>query len=423
MPTTLRQVLRLPKTLLAIWKIVKQDYAVAALDENLWTFWGFYQDPEQPHCRSRTWQKVKLALIGPQDVVGLPVSELALMMNVSMELEEPILEYSSQNGEGFRFLLPNLARFMGINREEADYAAAHGLAWCQSPWCAEERRHAGAFARMIERLTKTSPRRDNPNRPMIVTPEEEDAVRLVLSREAAEWNSSSTYIVMAAHAKGYLGDLLRNVARDEIKHLTILSAADQYLFGPRPWRRFVDLVRNSLREFGGQKKNRTGGQHMGTNAVTAVEVIVSHLLTESCVRRWLRTIPLATLESIFETQSNLSDLAARALPPDRQAQLEETSRKGREKRFSLARWAPGSRHKALEQRAFEQHTAQSIEKTIAAEIGAFTGAETPGSRMDGELRRKIRNRSTGMLRTILLGRLRDFQIRNNRYLLSRDQAA
>ena len=69
--------------------------------------------------------------------------------------------------------------------------------------------------------------RDNPNGPQVVTSSESDAVRLVIGRQAAEWNSSSTYLVMAAHARGDLHHLLRNVARDEIKHLGILAAADR----------------------------------------------------------------------------------------------------------------------------------------------------------------------------------------------------
>ena len=41
------------------------------------------------------------------------------MMNVAREIEEPILDYTRQNGEGFRVLLPSLARFLGKNRDEA----------------------------------------------------------------------------------------------------------------------------------------------------------------------------------------------------------------------------------------------------------------------------------------------------------------
>lgn len=390
-----RQALRLPITVRAIYRIVREDYHAAALDEYLWSFRGFHQTPEDPHCRARRWQKVTLARVGPSDVAGLPVWELAFMMSVAMEIEEPILDYSRENGEGFRLLLPPLARFMGKNREEAAYAAAHDLPWCESPWCAEERRHANTFARMIERLTAASPSRQNPNRPMIAAPSEDEAARLLLSREAAEWNSSSTYVVMAAHATGGLHHLIRNIARDEIKHLSILGAAALYLFGPRPWRRFADLVRQSLNEFRGHKRARSSGDLLGTNPVTAFEVIVAHFLTERYVRKWLRSLPLTTLTWIFESN------------PD-----------GKEKRESLIRWHPDARLKALAQRAFEQTHAAAIDATIASELDNFASAEPPGSRIETNLRRKIRNLGGRMLRTSLLHRLRDHQIRNNRHVLT-----
>ncbi len=282
----LRQAARLPKTLLTIRRIVAEDCEIGALDEHLGAFRGFHLGAEDPHYRARQWRRVRLGAIAPRDVAGLGVWELAFMVNVAREIEEPILEYSHQNGEGFRFLLPSLARFLGKNEEEAAWAASQNVPWCESPWCAEERRHAATFARIIERLTASSPASDNPNRPKIVTSSEQDAIRLVISREAAEWNSSSTYAVMAAHATGDLHHLFRNVARDEIKHLSILAAADRYLFGPRPWRRFADVVRESLDEYRAHKRRRSAGDLMGTNPLTAVEVVFAHVLVESAIRRW-----------------------------------------------------------------------------------------------------------------------------------------
>ncbi|OFW42548.1 MAG: hypothetical protein A3J29_07280 [Acidobacteria bacterium RIFCSPLOWO2_12_FULL_67_14b] len=123
----LRQALRLPKTLLAIYRIVREDFRAGALDEYLWAFWGFHQQPGDLHYRARPWQKVQLRAIEPWDVVGIQVWEMALMLHIAMEDEEPILKYTHQSGEGFRFLLPTLGRFMGTNEEQASYATEHGL--------------------------------------------------------------------------------------------------------------------------------------------------------------------------------------------------------------------------------------------------------------------------------------------------------
>jgi hypothetical protein len=417
--TALRQTLSLPQTLLRIHTIIRQDYEPAALDENLWAFWGFHQESWDRHYRARTWRKVSFGAIGPGDVVGMPARELALMMHVAMEIEDPIHDYSDQNGEGFRMLLPTLGRFTGRNEEQARYAADHGLAWCESPWCAEERRHANTFARIIERLAGMAPARDNPNDPMAVTSNEEDAVRLIIGRQSSEWNASSVYVVMAAHATGDLHTLIRNMARDEIKHLTILSAAASYLFGPQPWGRFIGLVKQGIEQYRRHQQRRSAGDYIGTNAVSALEVIAAHLLAEYRLRRWLASVPLRTLTAVFETPSNLPELAAFAPSPEREAQLAETLRKGKERRAGLVRWAPRQRRRALAQRSFEDASAGVIQQKVTAELDGFKSAERPGSAGDKQTRRWIRRVSSGRLRTSLLDQLRHYQIQHNGHVLAR----
>jgi hypothetical protein len=399
----LRQALHLPKTLLAIYTIVRQDFETAALDEYLWAFWGFHHQPWDPHYRMRPWQKAQLRAIEPRDVVGLAMWEMALMLNMAMEDEEPILEYTQQSGEGFRFLLPALGRFMGKSEEQARYTAEHNVAWCEGPWCAEERRHSNTLARIIERLMKVPPARDNPNKPMIVTADEEAAVRHLISRQTSEWNASSSYVIMAAHAVGELHTLIRNLARDEIKHLSIMSAASSYLFGPRPWGRFFELVKKGLENYTSQKKSRSGGDLLGTNAITAMEGITAHLLTEYYVRKWLRTVPLHTLATVFETPSSLPELDAFAPSPQRQAEIDETLRKGKAARVSLARWAPEQRRKALDQRSFEESSEAIIDNI--------------------KMRNPIKRFCSPMLRNALRNRLRDHQIQNNRHVLARGSGA
>ena len=69
------------------------------------------------------------------------------------------------------------------------------------------------------------------------------------------------------------------MARDEIKHLAIMSAADRYLFGPRHWRRFLALVKKGLGNFTGQRRSRSGGEVLGSNTVTALEGVAALLHT------------------------------------------------------------------------------------------------------------------------------------------------
>ncbi len=345
-----QQALCLPKTLRCIYRIIREDFETGVLDEYLRSFWGFHHQPEVLRHRARPWQKVELWAIEPGDVTGIAVWEMALMLNMAMEDEEPIPAYTRQSGEGFRFLLPTLGRFMGKNEEQARYGAEHGVAWCEGAWCAEERRHSNTLARVIERLLKMWPKRDNRNQPRGVPAVATAAVQHLIGRQTTEWNASSSYVVMAAHATGPLHPVIRNLERDEVKHLCIMSAADQYLFGPRPWGRFVELVKKGLGNFTSQKKSRSGGEVFGTNPVLAVEGIAAHLLTEWFLRRWLRTVPLRTLTEVFETPSSLAELAAEAASPERQAEINEALRREREKRLRLERWAPKQRRQALEQR-------------------------------------------------------------------------
>lgn len=297
------QLLRLPLTLNRIRRIVAEDFSNQQLDTHLASFERFQAAPDDGTQHARPWEKITLRLIGPQDVTGISVAEIAGMMAVAMEIEEPIESYSANNGEGFRILLPSLARFMGKNRDELEEARRLGKPWCESPWCAEERRHANAFFRILERIMPAAPARTNPNRPRTATPGLDSAVALLISREAAEWNSASTYTVMSAHAGGELHTLLRNIARDEIKHLCVLSAADLHLFGPRRWHRFALLVRQGLEEYRGQKRQRTAGEQIGRNPATAFEVIAAHILAERRMRRWLRRLSAGDLARVFRDRA------------------------------------------------------------------------------------------------------------------------
>jgi hypothetical protein len=417
-----RQAMHLPQTLRKIYKIIQEDFSPAALDDCLWSFWGFHQENWDAHYRMRPWQKAQLSAINPSDVIdGLPVWEMAMMMYIAMEDEDPILEYTEQSGEGFRFLLPNLGRFMGKNEEQARYGAEHGIPWCEGAWCAEERRHSNSFARIIERLTGLSPSRENPNHPMAVTADEESAIYHIINRQTTEWNAGSSYIVMAAHAAGDLQILARNIARDEIKHFCIVSSADSYLFGPRPWRRFADIVKLGISNYRRQRAARSGGSLLGANWALAIEGIFSHLLTVFYLTKWLRTVPLRTLTTVFETPSKLPELAAFAPSPERQAEIDETLRQGERKRRELARWKSEERSEALQQRWFEENNKQLLQNIMATELDGFRGAEVSGSKSNKEAGRRIRKLSQGPVRTSLLNMLRDYQIRNNRHVQERGE--
>lgn len=140
---------------------------------------------------------------------------------------------------------------------------------------------------------------------------------------------------------------------------------------------------------------------------------------------WLKTIPLRTLTIVFDTTSRIRELAAFAPSPERQAQIDEALRSGREKRVRLDRWQPKQKALAMEQRRFEEAHQDVIAQAIAVECGGFNGAETAGSEREKEIRRRIRRVTSGrkMLQTCRLNRLREYQVRNNHHVVASESRA
>src|SRR5581483_5994460 len=186
----LRQLAALPSTVVRMHALVRQEYGREAMNENLWAIWGFHREPGDRHWMMRSWTPVDMKKVGPGQVRSMSAREMAQVMDMAMEIEIPIADYTTQSGEGFRHILPNLARFMGKNREQDLYAKEHGLNWCESTWCREENRHAGLFRNLIKQLTGEVRSGGQPNDVSPVLSTEEEAIHHVLSRQATEWSAS-----------------------------------------------------------------------------------------------------------------------------------------------------------------------------------------------------------------------------------------
>ena len=414
----LGQAASLPFTLVALHHIVRDDCSTAALDEHLWAFAAFHRGDADPHCHARTWQKAAFPAVHAGQAAGMSAIEFAFMLHVAMEIEEPTALYTRQTGEGFRILLPALGRFMGQANAEARATAERNGPWCVSPWCAEERRHAPALARLIERLTGATPRRDNPNTPVPVPATESEALALLAGRQSSEWNASSVYVVLAAHATGDLHAAMRNLARDEIKHLAILSAVDRYLMGPRPWARFRALVEVGIEQYRGHRQRRTSGRQIGANTVSAIEVIAAHLMEERAIRRWLRSLPLSALTAVFEAASRLPPLPASPPPPEQASADLEAARAGAERRETLARWVPRARQHALAQREWERAASAEVDRCASAMLGDLDAAGLPGTKDAARLWRRLGRLRPARLREAVRARLRVRQIFANQHVLA-----
>lgn len=328
-----------PVTVTRLWSIAKQELAPSTLDDSLEAVRRFHREPERRSHVQRPWSPVAVQRIHRDQVIGATIEDVAAVMHVAIEAEDPIEQYSGESGEALRLLLPSLARFMGRAEEHRRYAREHGLPWCSSSWCEEEKRHAPMFAQIVSRLTGSKPSRDNPNAVASFSCNEQDALRHLVRREASEWNTVGSYAVLVAHSRGELRTALLNLLRDEVKHLAILSAADRYLLGPRSGRRLRELIEYSLYFVRYHETHRSAGRRAFlADPAGFVETTISCLLAERQVRRWLRTLSPERLLTVFEVESRLPALPAIARNPDLERREQQEAQRLERARRMFARW-------------------------------------------------------------------------------------
>lgn len=414
-----------PTYLHRLHRIVADEYSTRVMDANLWAYWGFHQIPDHAHYQMRTWVPVTVSKIDGSEVDGILPELFATYARVAMEIEDPIMLYSIQSGAGFRKLLPGLGRFMGRDPESVKYAREHKLHWCDSAWCAEEDRHGNALARIFHQLVGKPPARDNPAPGEEAIETIEYALAHVDSRQSAEWTASGTYLTLLAHSHGNLHKHLRNVFRDEVKHLAIMSAVDRYLRGPQPWRRFHGMFKILWERIRAHRHERSGADSGISEPVFFLEILYAHMLNEYYTRRWLATLPYPTLRKIFETPSRLPESAKDVPDAETLARWEADKATAARLRAELTWWTPEERARTLAQQRFVEVHRGTLERIVAERFRGFRGAEEP----DGPESRRVRGEiarlkpadlrpfgnvdDVASVRRALLDTLRGHQIENN----------
>ncbi|MCC6277744.1 MAG: hypothetical protein IT289_07520 [Oligoflexia bacterium] len=413
------QLAALPKTLKRIKDLVDQELAAEKLDGLLWSHWGFHNENQRLGYRMRPWDKVPLSEIGPRQVEHFTPEEFANIARAAMEIEIPIQGYSFQSGNGLRTILPSLSRFMGLHAEEHNFRLENGRDYCHGGWCSEENRHSGALARVSKALTGRDPDKSNPNQVASVPVTDDGALYHLDSRGSTEWNASSGYFVLGGHASGPLLAFVKNFLRDEIKHATIIGGARKYLLGDRPNNRLWAHIKKALNELKEQGGERAGGNFI-TNPVTIIEAVFTHVWVEYRMRQYISTLPLRTLQEVFDFEKELPKFDALPVDPALLSQYQADVERNSILRKALSRWPEDQRRRALEQNSFEAKYGSEIEQAILNSFGGFVGAEIPGSPQDQMIRQKIdtfalESVNPSLIRQVLIDRLRDYQIRNNSF--------
>jgi len=428
-----RQLKSFPRTLQKIWRHINKEFTKDQLDEALWSLHGFHNDINDRHYKQRSWDKVPQVGIGPRDVMNINMGEMALLIQLAMEVEAPTVPYSKISGNALRALLPNFARYMGKKAEQYEYVvkdiasknsgivtdSALKSIYCEGGWCAEEKRHANWLGNAVKMITGVDAYKENPVEAADVPQDLQGAFKHLEARQGNEWAASSAYFLMLGHVDSKFEPYFENILRDEIKHLVLTGAARTYLRGHHPWARMWAMTKNSIKLAREYQKTRTGGSDVN-NPVTIMEIVATHLMVEAKIRQYLATIPLRALREAFDGKSELPIPPAEPISAEEQAKYDAQERDLAEKRRVLYFWDAKQQAAALAQEKFERDHAEQINSIIYETLHGFRGAEVSGS--DGERRilehiAYLTDLSPQPLwKKILIDRLRDYQIRNNRYI-------
>ncbi len=154
---------------------------------------------------------------------------------------------------------------------------------------------------------------------------------------------------------------------------------------------------------------------------------VTHLFVEKQVREYYKTVPLKTMEKIFDSPvKTLADLESVPLTEEKKKILAEMIERERKSRAELARWLPAEREKFLALKKVEKEHSALIESLIENLFHGFQGGEVHGSEAAKKILEQISKLRTGLgketndlIQMSLRETFRDYQIMNNSFVRGR----
>ncbi len=411
-----------------IKRIINLEFKTGNLDANLFAFHGFHNVRTSKGATpriytQRQWNQISPNGISASDAEYVNQNEYAAVALFAKEVEDPIMYYSGESGSALQAILPKLGRFMGKTDEQMLYAYnqnRNNPKWCESPWCEEEKRHGPFLGKIYERFTGRSSDFGNPHETTAVLTTLEDAIYHLYSRQANEWAASSAYVYLAGHAKdgSVLQDYVMNIARDEFKHLSIVSGAYLYLFGPQLNQRVVEMLKITLDQLKMHQAARTTGGDVFNHPLAKIEVVMIYAIMEMRVREWIKTVPYKTVKLFFDGASQATELPAVAQSAENHERISQQMAEAKRMRENLTLWNPIQRAEALAQEKFETDHQTLINQIIEKDFNGFRGMEDPDSNASKEAFKTmrgyvLRNLDTQLLRKVLYDDLRHYQIMNN----------
>lgn len=435
------QVAKMPETISRLKKIVDDAFSVEVLDEGLFHFYGATQLGLRD-SQMRPWELVPggFSSIRPNQIQNMSPDLWASMAHFASETEAPIHGYSTNSGDALRGLIPSISRFMGKNEEEylaheskvekaivaGEVKSADEFPFCTNVWCGEEKRHETAVQRIGEQVTgkaKNEPKTYEADvRGDYMDPEY--ALKHLVGRNSSEWNANSIYLYMRSHSDGAANLLIDNVRADETKHMAIFATGFKYFYGDQPGLRTKGMIDKIIDLKRQASSSNSSGDVLSESIPALIEVGVTHLFVENNTRKFSKSVPLKTMEKIFDTPvKTLTDLETVPLSVEKQKAILEMNEIEKKKRDMLARWTPEQREKYLALKKVEKEQGDLIEGLIQNLFKNFDGAEVYGSKEAEAVKKQISKLRTGLdpktnalIQLSLNETLRDYQIMNNKYV-------
>lgn len=274
----------------------------------------------------RPWEPIDWHAIAPSQIVGVDLNVFLSVIVGAMEVEAPIRGYATVSFHYLEKIHPQMARFVGGTFTEQGKLQEPGL------WEKEERQHTPALGKIYEQLTgeKLKIQPSGVKRYVPSDRPREDLYAHGLHRIATEYGATSLYLWLMAHSTGELQQVLGELVRDEVNHMTkfwgfgvwaypeplftrFKAAMNQWMNRPKSDRREDTeetpanaSVLNSVTEL-----LETFGRVMGLvswNAWplrTKLELMFTFTRVLLQMRRWIRSLEPYFLEELFGAPPSL----------------------------------------------------------------------------------------------------------------------
>ncbi|BBD60953.1 hypothetical protein NIES2109_37540 [Nostoc sp. HK-01] len=191
--------------------LIDHYVAVEKLDNRLQDLPTQFTNPQPLPWKPIDWQA-----INRNQIIGIAPEVFLSILIGAMDTEAPIRGYTQTSRQYLAQLHPQMARFVGGIVNKDGELQEIGL------WEKEERQHTPALLKVYTQLTgeKIIPKHRTVRGYLPTDDPQEDLYRHGLHRVATEYGATCLYLWMMAHTTGALHEVLEELAKDEINHMT-----------------------------------------------------------------------------------------------------------------------------------------------------------------------------------------------------------